>query len=152
MAEILGAVSGAVSLVGFAGQLAQSVASLYTFINSIKDAPADLQRISNDIQNIQSIFNIIPSIFTGKNAGIAEALTCCENCLNDLLELRKKIALRPHTRRSQMLWAQLEFAIHRSDLAKHLSNLERAKLMLQQACSIEIRYVILGDGRHNFSI
>ncbi|KAH6889817.1 hypothetical protein B0T10DRAFT_571906 [Thelonectria olida] len=140
MAEVLGAVSGAVSLVAFTGQLAKSAASLYTFVNDIKDAPDDVRRIAQELQISQLVLSKLPSTFTGQDVDLNQALAHCEGCVDELIEFKKKIDPEARLSRHGKLWAQCKFAAKRSDLAKYLSNLQRANFLLQQACSVQIRW------------
>ncbi|KAF4157464.1 hypothetical protein CNMCM6069_005558 [Aspergillus lentulus] len=55
MAETLGAAASIVGIASLAGQICSGVQQLYTFVDSVKQAPSDLQNIKNDILLIERV-------------------------------------------------------------------------------------------------
>ena len=50
MAEVFGVASGALSVAGFAGQLAQSAAFLYGFVRDIRKAPKTVRLVGEELR------------------------------------------------------------------------------------------------------
>lgn len=91
MAEIFGVASASLSIVGFAGQLAQSAAFLYAFISDIKGAPEKVQALSAELWNLSSLLAGVQEAYTGQNTDLEQALKQCEQCLHKLLAFVKKV-------------------------------------------------------------
>lgn len=59
--EIVGAVAGVFSVIGFAGQLNQGIGKLYTFWSNIKDAPASIQSIAANLDTLTELLTELAS-------------------------------------------------------------------------------------------
>ncbi|KAK3997219.1 hypothetical protein QBC44DRAFT_399064 [Cladorrhinum sp. PSN332] len=130
MAEILGLVSGSISVVAFAGQLTKSATFLHNFISDIKGAPKELLTISEEIKILQSIFATIQSSTPTQSLSLVQALKHSEDRLNALQDFVKKLGLG-----KPKLWNYFKVAVKQADLHKYLQDLERSKSMLLQACN-----------------
>jgi len=141
MAEAFGVASGALSIAGFAGQLAQSAAFLYDFFSDVRGAPNRVRALGEELRILESILANIQKSFTGQNADLEQALKHCEKRLNELLEFVKKVDPDQHAKKRRRLWSQFRVALKRSDLAKYLGDLDRSKSTLLQACANITRYM-----------
>lgn len=141
MAELFGIATGAISVAGFAGQLAQSTAFLYGFISDIKGAPDKVRALSKELRILGSILANIRTPTSSQSDALEEALKYCESCLNKLLEFIKKIDPNQYEKRKKRLWAKFKVAMKKSDLTTYLGELQRAESMLQQACANVTRYM-----------
>ncbi|KAI2627803.1 hypothetical protein GGR54DRAFT_652638 [Hypoxylon sp. NC1633] len=132
MAEALGVVSGIISIIGFSGQLAQGSAFLYDFFRDVKDAPEDIKKISDELLIVTLILKEIQSSSTTETASMGPALVYCEGVISDLSDVVKKLESTPNMRKGRRIWRHFKTGLRRSEIAKHLGRLERAKSMLLQ--------------------
>ena len=135
MSELFAAASGALSITAFGGQLAQSAFFLYELISNIRDSPIMMRTLGDKLRILESLLVKIQKSFTGQSAELEQALKYCEKHLQELLAFVKRLDPDQYTRKGRKLWDQFWAGIKRSDLAKHLGDLERSKLMLLQACT-----------------
>lgn len=139
MAEAFAFASGAFSVAGFAGQLAQGAAFLHDFISDVRNAPSRVRALGEELRILESILANIQKSSTGQNADLEHALKYCEKRLNELLEFVKKVDPDQYAKKRRRLWNQVKVALKRSDLTKYLEDLDRSKLMLLQACADRTR-------------
>jgi len=139
MAEIFGVASGALSVAGLAGQLAQSAAFLYDFVSDIRGAPKRVRALGEELRILKSILGNIQKSYTVQNADLEHALKHCQKRLNELLRFVKKVDPDQHAKKRRKLWSQFRVALKSSDLAKYLGELDRSKSMLLQACANVLR-------------
>jgi hypothetical protein len=135
MAEIFAVASGALSVAGFAGQLAQSAAFLHDFFKDIRNAPKTVQRISEELSILTSVLLEIQKSYNIPNAELRNSLQHCGKRLDEVVAFIKNIDPAQHAQKRRRLWSQCQVALKRSDLTKYLAELERCKLMLVQACN-----------------
>ena len=135
MAEIFGIASGAMSVAGLAGQLAQGAAFLHNFISDVRNAPSRVRALGKELRILESILVNIQKSSTVQNADLEHALKYCEKCLNELLKFVTMVDPNQYAKKRRRLWSQFNVALKRSDLAKYLGDLDRSKLMLLQACA-----------------
>lgn len=135
MAEVFGIASGALSVAGFAGQLAQSTAFLHNFFKDIRNAPKTVQRIGEELCILTSILLEIQKSYNIPDADLRKSLQHCGKRLDEVLAFIKNIDPAQYAQKRRRLWSQCQVALKRSDLMKHLAELDRCKLMLVQACN-----------------
>lgn len=141
MAEVLSAPASVIAVVGFAGQLAQSSALLYDFFKGFKNAPEDIQALSQELQVFTSILTNINQSPYQANAGLRQALGECEKVILKLSSAVRSIQPAQDTSKPRLWVKQFRATLKRSELAKHLRDLERAKSTLLQCCTSAMRYV-----------
>lgn len=141
MAELFGVASGALSIAGVAGQLAQSAAFLYDFIRDIRGAPKLVQILGEELRILTSILTEIQRSCIDQNPSLENALQHCQDRLRGLLTFVKKVDPAQHAKKRRRLWSQFRAALKRSDLTRNLRELDRCKLMLLQACNNVLRYL-----------
>ena len=139
MAEVFAVASGALSVAGFAGQLAQSAAFLYDFFKDIKNAPKTVQRIGEELCILTSILLEIQKSYNIPDTDLRNSLQHCGKRLDEVLAFIKNIDPSQYAQKRRRLWSQCQVALKRSDLMKYLVELDRCKLMLVQACNNILR-------------
>ena len=137
MAEALGIAASVVSLVAFAGQLAQSATFLYTIFKDIQNAPADVNRLYNELQIVSSILTTIQRSSTTHGPDLQHALEHSNAVISDLLAMVRSLEQSDITKKRERLWNMFKMVLRRSELSTHLGALERCKSMLLQCCSTE---------------
>jgi len=145
MAAVLGVVSGAVSLAGFAGQLAQGTLFLCGFFKDIKDAPEDVRRLLEELTLLERLFGGIQRSFSGHDPDLEQALRFCEQKIGELSTFVKLHEPAVGMKKGEVFWKKLKLASRQSELVKYLGGLERAKSMVLQACMSISRYENLLD-------
>ncbi len=83
MAEILGVVSSGIAVAQLASSIATSIIALKSYFKQIKDAPAELQNLVEEIESLNVILSHIAADQSG--TGIVDNL-----CMQRSLELCKK--------------------------------------------------------------
>lgn len=141
MAEIFAVASGALSVAGFAGQLAQSATFLHGFVKDIKDAPEIVKRLGLELRLLTSILLDVQNSHGSSEGELRHALQYCGKRLDELILLVRKIDPAQYTQKRKRMWKHCQVALERSDLTNYLAELDHCKMMLIQACSTSFRYV-----------
>ncbi|KAI0198303.1 hypothetical protein F4808DRAFT_472920 [Astrocystis sublimbata] len=139
MAEILGVAASAISVVAFAGQLAEGFTSLYTFFNNFKDAPQDIRALSQELQILALMLTNVKHSSHQSDVGLSEALKVCEEVAIKLSGAIKELQPAQSGSKSRMWVKQFRATLKRSELEKYLGALERAKSTLLQCCMTSMR-------------
>ncbi|KAK4203425.1 hypothetical protein QBC40DRAFT_24004 [Triangularia verruculosa] len=139
MAEAIGLTASAIAIAAFAGQLAQGAAFLYNIAHTYKDAPKEIQRLSDEIGAMGSILTNIEATFNNPTAtpdpDLSLALRLCENVINGLTQDLAKLGTTQIKKARKRVLKRFKASLRLSDLAKHAAALERAKSTLLQCCA-----------------
>ncbi|OQV00828.1 hypothetical protein CLAIMM_06275 [Cladophialophora immunda] len=139
MAEAFGLAASVFSVAGLAGQLAQGSAFLYNFFKDIRNAPADVRSLCNELRIISSTLTTIHQSYDIQDADLEQALRRCEQIINGLSTMIKSITPADELPEWKKIRQRFIAALNRSESAKHLRALERAKSMLLQCCTNNMR-------------
>ncbi|KAK3323211.1 hypothetical protein B0T19DRAFT_199633 [Cercophora scortea] len=133
MAEIFALATGAISVAGFAGQLARSAAFLQDFIRDIRHAPDDVRKLGEELKALQAILDNIHTSNPTPHADLELALEQNATRLKELTDVANAAKSRLQGKKPA-LCSQFRVALGRSDVSKYLGELERSKSLLVQAC------------------
>ena len=136
MAEVIGAVSGAVSLAVVAGQLAKRAGSLYSFINAIQDTPLEAKHLADELRLFHTILTEVKSSFSGDEQLLQPGLDLCRTTVQELEQLLEQSCIKPGLSKNAIRWRQVKDVLKRPELDRHTAMLERAKSMLLQSSNI----------------
>jgi hypothetical protein len=138
MAELFGVASGALSVVGFAGQLAQGSSYLHGVLRSIKHAPEEVNRLADELAVLGAV---LAGIRNPQNAiRLGQVLQHVSRQLGQLRAFLDKVQSGMQRSRKSRMWSRFRWVLRKEDVAKILGELERSKMMLLQACGIADRY------------
>ncbi len=142
MAEALGVAASAISVAAFAGQLAQSFASLYTLFSDYRNAFREVERLSTELRLVSSLLTTIERSFSGSHtdADLKLVLEHCGVIVKELSQVVTTLGPVQGAKKRHILRKQLRAALKLPELAKHANSLGRAKLMLIQCCANLTRY------------
>jgi len=135
MAEALGAAASVISIVAFAGQIAQSSAFLHNLFKDAHNASADIKALTTELGLLTSILNDVRNSNATPTPRLDEALTFCNGTISDLMALLKGLDPEGVTHKKQQMWKKLKKAMGKDDITKHLAAVERAKTLLLQCCA-----------------
>ncbi|KAF3018805.1 hypothetical protein E8E14_003396 [Neopestalotiopsis sp. 37M] len=134
MAEVLGVVGGAISLAGFAGQIAQGAKFVCEMFRDIQRAPKDLQILNQELVNITTVLKLVSNSFVGHDRDLDTALKQCNEIVHTLSEVRRNLEAKPNSSRRVKVWKQFRSALQKSDITGYTNQLERAKTQLIHCC------------------
>jgi hypothetical protein len=135
MAEVFAIATGALSVAGFSGQLAQSTAFLYDFIKDIKNAPKTVRDISEQLRILTHILLEIPKSYGKTDPNLRDALQHCGRRIDELVAFVKLVDPTHYNQKRKRLWSQCKAALKRTDLGKQLAGLERCISILNLVCN-----------------
>lgn len=95
MTGVLATAASAVGFIGLAGQVAQGCTFIWNFIEDVKDAPEDLQRLKEELKLTKdvssSLGNLLenspPDSFMNTKEAAAAALASCAGTIKELTTL-----------------------------------------------------------------
>lgn len=125
-----GTVIGIVSLVG---QLLQGLKSLRTFFGDIKDAPSDVQTLTQELSSTEAVLNKTHDQLNNNNPDNRNTLleTAVRNCaeqVSKLEDLTRPLQVKQRDGQIKRIWKQIATAFKKEDLQKHIAMLSRARL------------------------
>jgi hypothetical protein len=132
MAEALGIAGSVVSFVGLVGQVAQGVNYLYSFFNSMQDAPSDIKSLAAELKLLGTILDEV-NRDVADSAALRAALQLCKDIITELEGLVQKSNLTSKQSRVKRLWSQMSTAFRNEEFRKYIERLERAKITLLHA-------------------
>lgn len=137
MAEALGVAASAISLATFAGQLAQSFASLYTLFGDYRNAFKEVESLSAELRLASAILSTIEASYSSSctDVDLKLALKHCAAIINQLSRIVATLGPVPGAKKRQILRKQFRATLKLRELAKHAASLGRANVMLAQCCS-----------------
>ncbi|KAI1767710.1 hypothetical protein GGR53DRAFT_481330 [Hypoxylon sp. FL1150] len=138
MAEVLAVTASAISLAGFAGQLAQGSSFLYDFFKDFQDAPEDIQALSRELQIFVLILTSIRQS-PSQDVILGQALKDCEQVIVKLSAIVNKIQPTQNVPKPKRWAKQFRATLKLSEVSKHLRALERAKSTLLQCRMSAVR-------------
>lgn len=130
-----------VAFVGIAGQLLQGVSTVYNFLGDIQDAPDEIKQLNAELNVLKMILeNMITypqAICRSKEAleSVGVAMEMVQNQVTKLKELVEKYNIKSIGRR-KLLWSNINIAFRKKKFAKYISNLDRARKLLEMAQSL----------------
>ncbi|KAL9115279.1 MAG: hypothetical protein Q9187_007345 [Circinaria calcarea] len=134
-----------VAFVGIAGQLLQGVCTVYTFLSDVQDAPEEIQQLNAELNLLRMILeNMITypqGICGSKEAfdSVGLAMEMVQSQVKKLKELVEKYNIKGVGRR-KLVWSNINIAFRKKKFAKYISNLDRARKLLEMArSSVESR-------------
>lgn len=125
-----GTVIGIVSLVG---QLLRGLKSLHTFFGDIKDAPSDVQTLTQELSSVETILNkTLDQLNTinpnNRNTLLATAVRNCAEHVSGLENLTRPLRLKGHDGSIKRMWKQVATAYKKEDFQNHIAMLHGARL------------------------
>ncbi len=137
MAEALGVAASAISVAAFAGQLAQSFASLHTLFGDYRNAFREVESLSTELRLVSAILTTIEASFRDSHTDVdlKLALEHCDAIANDLSRIVATLGPVPGAKKRRTLRKQLRAALKLRELAKQAASLGRANVMLMQCCA-----------------
>jgi hypothetical protein len=146
MAEIIGTTASIASFIGLAGQIVVGVTNLYKFFTDIKDGREDIQDLRTEIKMVESISQDI-FLLSGKVENFAEKQSII---IPTLLEVKKRIDKlskileefnpKHDSSKTALLLKNIQYAIKREVVQKHLRNVYGIKTLLMDVKSNIDRY------------
>ena len=130
MAEVVGIVASALSIVGFAGQILQGCQNVRTFLDSVNDASDDLRLFRTDVKIFLSLLESFRTTLAQADWSVEagrwdlarlaldyshEAVTGLQNLVNE------------YDRRKPSTWNDIRLVVRKSKFEKHLGRIEKAK-------------------------
>ena len=130
MAEVVGIVASALSIVGFAGQILQGCQNVRTFLDSVNDASDDLRLFRTDVKIFLSLLESFRTTLAQADWSVEagrwdlarlaldyshEAVTGLQNLVNE------------YDRRKPSTWNDIRLVVRKSKFEKHLGRTEKAK-------------------------
>ncbi|KAI1123642.1 hypothetical protein F5Y10DRAFT_285899 [Nemania abortiva] len=146
MAEVLGVAASAISVAGFAGQLAQGSTFLYNFFRGFKNAPEDIRELSRELQSLTLILTNINHSPHQLNSGLSQVLKDCEDVIIKLSKLVNDIQPAQGISKPRIWVKRFRATLKQPELEKHLQALERAKSTLLQCYANAASVVQARDG------
>jgi hypothetical protein len=137
MAEVFGAVAGAIGVVGVAGQLLEGIKSIRGFCKDMKSAPSFISDLSQELATFQSILDTIPfSLGAATQYNDAALEMAIRQCIVIVARLESMVRLSdlqglPQDERRRR--KQIRLAFNKKDFSDELSRLHGAKLNLLAA-------------------
>jgi hypothetical protein len=132
MTEALGVAGSVVSFIRLAGQVAQGVSYLYTFFNSMQDAPGDIRSLAEELKTLGDILEEVGQDGIDSKA-LTAALQRCKDVTGDLEDLIQKSNLTSEQSKARKLWSQMSTAFRNEKFLKYTERLEKAKSTLLHA-------------------
>ena len=124
-----------VSLVAIAGQLIQSTQTLFEFWSSVKDVPARLQWLIEDLRCVEKALEHIqqqcarnPNMDGAENG--CQALQRCVLYMNNLRSLVAPFHSRPEEHGKRRVWKSIKAEFNAKKVTLCRENLEAAKSLL----------------------
>ena len=130
-----------VAFVGIAGQLLQVVSTVYNFLSDVQDAPDEIQQLNSELNLLKMIIeNMItyPQGICGSKEtldSVGVAMEMVQNQVTRLKELVEKYNIKSNGRR-KLVWSNVNIAFRKKKFAKYISNLDRARKLLEMAQSL----------------
>lgn len=131
MAEVLGAVSGAIGVAGVAVQFAEGIKKICDFCKDVKDAPEELRYEAEQLELLSHVLDGLDTMLqqhpeaTGPNGGLSRALQACRRGQAEMVALLAELESSVSRKRGAV-----RFVLKKVDIRKHLSRIERAKTSL----------------------
>ncbi|KAK7430522.1 hypothetical protein QQZ08_003041 [Neonectria magnoliae] len=135
MAEALGVAASVISVVAFAGQLAQSSSFHFTFLRDIRNAPKDVRALSDELRVVASMLIPIQQSPNAQDPDLGPALKHCDVTINNLSAMLQTMQPAGTPKKRQQLWRNIKTTLGQAEISKHLAALERFKSMLLQCCA-----------------
>jgi hypothetical protein len=136
--EALGGAASVISVASLAIQIAESFTKVTKFCKSIKEAPADIQRMLQELQILSYIVLSITQLYEKnslpeKNQTV---ITLCLSLIDDEASKLSNLCLVLESRlnsgkRIIRTWARVQTVLSESKIAALIEHLERAKSALQ---------------------
>lgn len=131
--EALGAASSVIGVISLAVQLSTAVQQLIDFWASVKDAPAESNRIKIELAVLASLLRGIEAGSHGALDGpdiSQDCLAICKDSIATLQELSARLDKGLNGNGIRRKWTCLKKALREKELATYWSMLERAKTTL----------------------
>lgn len=151
MAEVIGIVSGAVTLASVVVQVGNSITALRDYWDQIHDAPEDLRKVLQEIELFGLILTDIEqdlsqgSILTNLSGSryMLQCLTLCKEAGHDLEILCNDIArnIRPVSR-LRLPYKSARIVMRKGKIEKHMSRLQKVIRLLMLAQQSYTRCVL----------
>lgn len=139
MAEVIGIVSGAISIATVAGQLTKRAGSLYQFFRDVSNAPTEMKKLAEVLHMLETILKSVETSFSNDGQDQKPALSVCEAAIQNLEKLLERSCIEGGLKRRIIRQRQVKDALKRPELERHLTSLGRAMIMLLQTCSLAQR-------------
>lgn len=143
MSVALETAAGTFAVVGVADVLVRTGCELYSFLRDIKDAPKDLARLQEVIQETVTLHQAAircqkklearPDIDSRAGAGAIHALISASKGLHRTLQSLRQLVGRFQGTKT---WARVKFVLNESKVQKAVSNLEQTKVLLANALTL----------------
>lgn len=128
MAEALGIVASALSIVGFAGQILQGCQNICTFLDSFNDAPHDLRLFRTEVKMFHSLLESYRAALAEDDESVESerwdiARLALDYSDEAVSELQKLVEYSD----KQSRWKNIIAVLRKDKFVKHLGRLEKAK-------------------------
>ena len=147
----LSTAASGIAVISLAVQLAGSVQNIHRFLRGISDAPKELERLVELLDQLHCILDGIRALYPKQNQqncipdmhpSVMRALQTCQSKLEQLENQVDKAKI--HLKRSNKVlktWASLKLTLKKKDLDEFESRLEKAMIRLQMALTMNIAHV-----------
>ena len=144
MAEVLGIVSGAVGLAGFAVQILDSVQKIRNLSLKLKHSHSRLAGLLDELELLSTLLPHCESNTAGvalqfPDCGRHTPFTCCNQATNNVLHVLKNIKGGFQRSKAHSRKASLKFVLQEEHVEHNLRKLERDKSLLLLAQQLATR-------------
>ena len=130
MAEVVGIVASAMSIVSFAGQILQGCQNVRTFLDSIKDATDDLRLFRTEVKLFHSLLKCYRVTLAEVDWSVESerwdlarlALDYSDEAVAELAKL-----VEEYDGSKKIRWKDIKTVMRKDKFEKHLRRMERAK-------------------------
>lgn len=147
----LSTAASGIAVISLTIQLAGSVREIHRFLRSINEAPNELKRLVDLLEQLDCILDGIRALqpkqkdqdgIPNMHAAVIRALQDCQSKLKLLASFVDKAKNRLNTSgKVSKTWASLKLMLKKKDLDEFESRLERAMIGLQTAMMMNIAHV-----------
>lgn len=140
MAEAVGFAASIAGLLGLAGQILKGCLFVKEFLGDIKNAPAEVKALFNEIEILSSAITITAELLDNSKALTTSLVTAADyepalkQCLHAVEELVQQISHygKKNSGERGLRWLEkMKVASEKKELSFHIARLERAKTQLQ---------------------
>ena len=144
--EGLSVAASSIALISIAVQLTEGVKKLCDFWNSVKEAPAEIQRIIRELSLFSDVLSSIAheAQSTEPDSLLTSALVNCGDCLASVSRWLEALEPSFTSKNIQVRkWSAFKTVWKEKQLSKHIENLDSLKSSLQLVILAQQRYVSL---------
>ena len=141
--------ASAIAFLGLATQVAAGLSKLYDFLQDLKEAPEVAKKLTRELELLKDIISTFTLnqgdgsfITSSTRDAVQDALHMVRDRSDTLYTLLRKSLSTPSSSRAKKLWDNANAVFQNTKVTKLITELERAKRMLQWAFQAVERYIM----------